>query len=136
MAEVEADKNTGAVRVKRVVCGQDMGQVINPDGARAQIEGSITMGLGYCLAEEVHFKGGEIRDLNFDTYEIPRFSWLPKIETILIDNPEMPAQGGGEPPIVNMGAVIANAVYDAIGVRLFRLPMTPERIKEAVKNKR
>ena len=135
MAEVEADKNSGAVRVKRVVCGQDMGQIINPDGARAQIEGSITMGLGYCLAEEVHFKGGEIHDLNFDTYEIPRFSWLPKIETVLIDNPDMPAQGGGEPPIVNMGAVMANAVYDAVGVRLFRLPMTPERIKEAAKKR-
>lgn len=133
MAEVEADKTSGAVRVKRVVCAQDMGQVINPDGARSQMEGCITMGLGYCLSEEVHFKGGEIRDLNFDTYEIPRFSWLPKIETILINNPEMPAQGGGEPPIVNMGAVVANAVFDAISVRLFRLPMTPERIKEAIK---
>lgn len=135
MAEVEADKSSGAVRVKRVICAQDMGQVINPDGARAQMEGCITMGLGYCLSEEVHFKGGEIRDLNFDTYEIPRFSWLPKIETVLIDNPDLPAQGGGEPPIVNMGAVIANAVYDSIGVRLFRLPMTPERIKEAVKKR-
>ena len=133
MAEVEADKMTGSVRVKRVVCAQDMGQVINPDGARSQMEGGITMGLGYCLTEELHFKGGKILDLNFDTYEIPRFSWLPKIETILIDNPDMPAQGGGEPPIVNMGAVVANAVYDAIGVRLYRLPLTPERIKEALR---
>jgi nicotinate dehydrogenase subunit B len=133
MAEVEADKTTGAVRVKRVVCAQDMGQVINPDGARSQMEGGITMGLGYCLTEELHFKGGKILDLNFDTYEIPRFSWLPKIETILIDNPDMPAQGCGEPPIVNMGAVVANAVYDAIGVRLYRLPLTPERIKEALR---
>jgi CO/xanthine dehydrogenase Mo-binding subunit len=109
-----------------------MGQVINPDGARSQIEGCITMGLGYCLSEEIHFKGGKILDLNFDTYEIPRFSWLPKIETILIDNPDMPAQGGGEPPIVNMGAVVSNALFDAIGVRLFRLPLTPERIKDAL----
>jgi CO/xanthine dehydrogenase Mo-binding subunit len=105
MAEVEADKKSGVVGVKRVVCAQDMGQVINPDGARSQMEGCITMGLGYCLSEEIHFKGGDIRDRNFDTYEIPRFSWLPKIETVLIDNPDFPAQGGGEPPIVNMGAV-------------------------------
>jgi isoquinoline 1-oxidoreductase len=133
MAEIEADKISGSVRVKRVVCAQDTGQIINPDGARSQMEGGITMGLGYCLSEEVHFKGGDVRDRNFDTYELPRFSWLPKIETILIDNPEMPAQGGGEPPIVNMGAVLANAVFDAIGVRLFRLPMTPEHIKDAVK---
>ena len=133
MAEVEADKTSGAVQVKRVVCAQDMGQVINPDGAKSQIEGCITMGLGYCLTEEIHFKGGKILDLNFDTYEIPRFSWLPKIETILIDNPDMPAQGGGEPPIVNMGAVISNALFDAIGLRLFRLPLTPQRIKDALK---
>jgi nicotinate dehydrogenase subunit B len=133
MAEVEADKDSGSIQVKRVVCAQDLGEVINPDGARAQMEGCITMGLGYCLREEIHFKGGDILDLNFDTYEIPRFSWLPKIETVLINNPEMPAQGGGEPPIVNMGAVIANAVCDATGARLFRLPMTPERVKEAVK---
>jgi len=133
MAEVEADKASGAIQVKRVVCAQDMGQVINPDGARSQMEGSITMGLGYCLSEEIHFKGGKILDLNFDTYEIPRLSWLPKIETILIDNPDMPAQGGGEPPIVNMGAVVSNAVFDAIGVRLHRLPLTPVRVKDALK---
>jgi nicotinate dehydrogenase subunit B len=132
MAEVEVDKASGVVRVRRVICAQDMGQVINPDGARAQMEGGITMGLGYCLSEEIHFKGGQIHDVNFDTYELPRFSWLPKIETVLIDNPDMPAQGGGEPPIVNMGAVIANAVYDATGARLMRLPLTPQRIKEAV----
>jgi nicotinate dehydrogenase subunit B len=133
MAEVEVDRKGGTVRAKRIVCAQDMGQVINPDGAKAQIEGCITMGLGYALSEEVHFKGGRIRDRNFDTYEIPRFSWAPKIEAILVDNADLPAQGGGEPPIVNMGAVIANAVYDASGARLFRLPMTPARIKEILK---
>jgi nicotinate dehydrogenase subunit B len=132
MAEVEVNQKSGAVRVKRIVCAQDMGQVIDPDGAKAQIEGCITMGLGYALSEEIHFKGGRIRDLNFDTYEIPRFSWVPKIETILVDNPDMPALGGGEPPIVNMGAVIANAVYDCSGTRLFRLPMTPARIREGL----
>lgn len=135
MAEVAVDKPAGKVQVKRVVCAQDMGEVINPDGAQAQMEGSITMGLGYCLAEEIHFKDGKILDLNFDTYDIPQFSWLPKIETILIDNPTMPAQGGGEPPIVNMGAVVANAVFDATGARLFRLPITPSRLRDALANK-
>jgi len=132
MAEVEVDQKSGAVLVKRVVCAQDMGQVIDPDGAKAQIEGCITMGLGYALSEEIHFKGGRIRDLNFDTYEIPRFPWTPEIKTLLIDNPDFPAQGGGEPPIVNMGAVIANAVYDRSGARLLRLPMTPARIRESL----
>jgi CO/xanthine dehydrogenase Mo-binding subunit len=132
MAEVEVDKKKGAVQVKRIVCAQDMGLVINPEGAKMQIEGCITMGLGYALTEEIHFKGGEIFDLNFDTYEIPRFSWLPKIETVLIDAKDSPPQGGGEPAIICMGAVVANAIYDAIGARLFQLPMTPERIRAAL----
>ncbi|MFZ2053857.1 MAG: molybdopterin cofactor-binding domain-containing protein [Candidatus Aminicenantales bacterium] len=131
MAEVAVEK-TGAVKVKRVVCAQDMGGVINTDGARAQIEGCVTMGLGYCLSEEIHFRGGAIRDLNFDTYEIPRFSWLPKIETVLVENPGLAPQGGGEPPIVNMGAVAANAVFDATGARLNRLPITPVRLRAAL----
>jgi len=130
MAEVEVNKKTGHVQVKRVICAQDMGLVINPAGAKLQMEGCIIMGLGYALTEEIHFKGGKILDLNFDTYKIPRFPWLPKIETVLIDDKDSPAQGGGEPAIVTMGGVIANAIYDAIGVRLLQLPMTPERIKE------
>jgi isoquinoline 1-oxidoreductase len=132
MAEVEVDKK-GAVQVKRVVCAQDMGLSINPEGTKMQMEGCITMGLGYALAEEIHFKGGEIFDLNFDTYEIPRFSWLPKIETVIIDAKDSPPQGGGEPAIICMGALVANAIYDASGARLFQLPMTPERVKEAMK---
>ena len=132
MAEVNVDKRTGQIRVERVVCAQDTGEVINPEGVRMQIEGCITMGLGYCLTEEIRFRGGRILDENFDTYEIPRFSWLPKIETVLVDNPEMPPQGCGEPAITSMGGVIANAVYDAIGVRLFVLPMTPARVREAM----
>ncbi len=132
IAEVKVEEKTGNVRVVRVVCAQDMGEVINPEGAKLQIEGCITMGLGYVLSEEIRFKGGRILDENFDTYELPRFSWLPKIETILIDNPEMAPQGCGEPAITPMGAVIANAIFDATGVRLFELPMTPERIKKAI----
>jgi nicotinate dehydrogenase subunit B len=134
MAEVAVDRSTGRVQVKRVVCVQHEGVIINPDGSRQQIEGSITMGLGYTLSEEVRFKGGKILDRNFDTYEIPRFSWLPKIETVLIENREVPASGCGEPPIVNMGAVIANAIFDASGARLLQLPMTPARVGEALKS--
>jgi nicotinate dehydrogenase subunit B len=132
MAEVEVDKKTGHVQVKRVVCAQDMGLCINPEGAKIQVEGCITMGLGYALKEDIHFKGGEIFDLNFDTYEIPRFSWLPKIETVLIEDREAAPQGGGEPAIICMGGVIANAIHDAIGVRIFQLPMNPERVKQAL----
>jgi CO/xanthine dehydrogenase Mo-binding subunit len=109
-----------------------MGMVINPEGARIQMEGCITMGLGYALTEEVHFKGGKVLDTNFDTYEIPQFSWVPKIETIILDANDNPPQGGGEPAIVVMGAVVANAIFDATGARLFQLPMTPDRVKEAL----
>ena len=133
MAEVNVDMRTGEIRVEHVVCAQDTGEVINPEGVRMQIEGCIIMGLGYCLTEEIHFKDGRILDENFDTYEIPRFSWVPKIETVLVDNPEMPPQGCGEPAITSMGGVIANAVYDAVGARLFVLPMIPARVKEAMK---
>jgi isoquinoline 1-oxidoreductase len=132
MAEVEVDRASGNVRVKRLVHAQDMGVVINPEGARMQMEGGLTMGLGYALTEEVRFEGGRILDNNFDTYEIPRFSWLPTIETILIDNPDLTAQGGGEPPIVCVGACIGNAIFDATGARLFDLPMSPERVKQAL----
>jgi nicotinate dehydrogenase subunit B len=132
IAEVEVDKRSGAVSVKRVVCAQDMGLSINPEGAAIQIEGCITMGMGYALTEEIHFQGGDILDRNFDTYEIPRFSWLPKIETVVIDNPDSPPQGGGEPPIITMGAVLANAIFDACGARVFQLPMTQERVKKAL----
>jgi len=64
---------------------------------------------------------------------LPRFSWLPKIETILIDNPDLAPQSCGEPPIVTMGAVVANAIFDAVGIRLLQLPMTPARVLEALK---
>ena len=109
-----------------------MGLVINPEGARQQIEGGLIMGLGYALTEEVDFKGGRILDANFDSYEIPRFSWLPKIETVLVENREYPPQGGGEPAIPSVGAVIASAIFDATGARLRVMPMTAERVKDAM----
>ena len=132
VAEVEVNEISGAISVKHVVCAQDMGLSINPEGAAIQIEGCINMGMGYALTEEIHFQGGNILDLNFDTYEMPRFSWVPRIETVLIENPDAPPQGGGEPPIITMGAVLANAVFDACGARVFQLPMTPERVKKAL----
>jgi isoquinoline 1-oxidoreductase len=130
IADVTVDSATGAIQVDRVVCAQDMGIVVNPDGATMQMEGCITMGLGYALTEEVRFEGGRLLDTNFDTYRLPRFSWLPEIETVLVTNDELDPQGGGEPAIIVMGAVVANAVFDATGVRQTRLPMTPERVRE------
>ena len=132
VAEVDVDRKTGEIRVKRVVAAQDMGLVINPEGAKMQMEGCVTMGLGYVLSEELQFRGGEILDTNLATYELPRFSHLPRIETVLIKNDELAPQGGGEPAIVPMGAAIANAVFDLTGVRMYRLPMTRKRVLAAL----
>jgi isoquinoline 1-oxidoreductase len=135
MVEVEVNKGTGAVQVKRAVCVQNMGLVINPEGAKIQMEGCVTMGLGYALTEEIHFKGGDILDRNFDTYQIPRFSWLPQIETVLIEDKNSAPQGGGEPAIITVGGAVANAICDATGKRLLQLPMTPKRIEEELKKR-
>lgn len=132
MAEVKVDKKTGHVQVVRVACAQDMGLCINPEGATIQMEGCITMGLGYCLTEEIQFQGGKIHNRSFDTYEVPRFSWLPRISTLILDKKDQAPQGGGEPAIICMGGLIANAIFDATGARLFQLPMTPERILEVI----
>jgi isoquinoline 1-oxidoreductase len=96
------------------------------------MEGSITMGLGYALAEELRFHGGDILDHNFGTYSIPKFSWVPSIETVIVKNDDLAPQGGGEPAIVATGAALANAVFDATGARIARLPMTPDRLREAI----
>jgi nicotinate dehydrogenase subunit B len=130
--EVAVDRSTGKLRVTRMVCAQDMGLAINPEGATIQMEGCLTMGLGYAMAEEVHFEGGRVLDTNFDTYEIPRFSWMPEIETVILDAANDPPQGGGEPAIIVVGAAVANATFDAVGARVLRMPMTPERIKAAL----
>jgi len=132
MADVTVNGVSGEVKVERVVVAQEMGVVVSPMGAAMQMEGCVTQGLGYALTEELRFEGGEILDRNFDTYRLPRFSWLPRIETVLVPNDDIPPQGGGEPAIVPMGAVIANAVFDATGVRFHRLPMTPERVRAAL----
>lgn len=133
MAEVKVDKITGKVQVIRIACAQEMGLCVNPQGSIIQMEGCITMGLGYALSEEVFFEGGNITDRGFDTYQIPRFSWLPQIQTKILERNNEAPQGGGEPSIIAIGAVIANAIFDATGARLYRMPMTPARVLEALK---
>jgi len=133
MADVSVDSDSGAVKVDRVVCAQDMGVVVNPEGSRMQMEGCIAMGLGYVFSEEVRFQGGKILDANFGTYELARFSQMPEIKTVFVSHDELEPQGGGEPAIINMGAVVANAIFDATGARVYRLPMTRERVLEAIR---
>ncbi|HKJ92135.1 MAG TPA: molybdopterin cofactor-binding domain-containing protein [Longimicrobiales bacterium] len=131
IAQVSVNQDRGTVQVQRMVCVQDMGEVINPEGAKLQVESCLTMGLGYALREEIRFQGGAVLDENFDSYQLPRFSWVPKIEVVLLDS-DLTPQGGGEPAIPTVGAVVANAIFDACGARLYELPMTPGRIRTAL----
>ena len=132
IAQVSVDRSSGQVKVIRVICAQDMGEIINPHGAQMQIEGGITMGLSAALFEEVIFSGGTISTENFDTYQITRFSDAPPIDVILVNNPDIPPQGCGEPAITTVGAALANAIFDAVGARIYTLPMTPERVLAAL----
>jgi len=132
IAHVSVNKFTGKVKVESIVCAQDMGEIINPQGAKLQIEGGITMGLSAALYEEVEFSGGIILTKNFDSYQITRFSDAAPIDVLLIDNPDIPPQGCGEPAITTVGAALANAIFDAVGARVYTLPMTSERILAAI----
>lgn len=135
IAEVEVDRKTGIVKVLKLACAQDMGLCVNPQGALIQMEGCLTMALGYTFTEELKFEGGNIRDRNFDGYPIPRFSWLPKLECVIMDRKDQAPQGGGEPAIIAVGAAVGNAIFDATGARLFRVPFTPERVLKAMNKK-
>jgi CO/xanthine dehydrogenase Mo-binding subunit len=96
------------------------------------MEGCVVMGLSSVLTEEIHFRGGDIKERSFGSYDITRFSQVPAIETVIVDNPELAPQGCGEPTITAMAAVIANALFDATGARITRLPLTPARVKAAL----
>jgi len=133
IAEIKVDKETGHIQVVRASCGQDMGMCVNPLGTLLQIEGCITMGMGYALTEEVKFEGTKMLTKNYDTYEIPRFSWVPKIDAVILDRMDQPPHGGGEPAIICMGGVIASGIFDATGAILYQMPMTPDRVLEAIK---
>jgi isoquinoline 1-oxidoreductase len=135
IAEVEVDRKTGNVKVLKLACAQDMGLCVNPQGAILQMEGCLTMALGYTFTEELKFEGGNIRDRNFDSYAIPRFSWLPQLECVIMDRKDQAPQGGGEPAIIAVGAAVGNAIFDATGARLFRVPFTPERVLQAMNKK-
>jgi len=132
MVEASVNKESGHVQVKRATVVQDMGMVVNPQGAIIQAEGCVTMGLGYALSEEIEFEGSKMITENFDTYEFTRFSWAPKIDVHFIDAQDQAPQGGGEPAIICMGGCLANAIFDATGARVFRMPMTPRRIMDAM----
>jgi nicotinate dehydrogenase subunit B len=135
MIEVKVEETTGKVQPIKAVCSQDMGMCVNPLGSIIQAEGCMTMGMGYALSEDVEFRGGDVITRNFDTYQLPLFSWVPEtIETVILNRMDQDPQGGGEPAIICMGGALANAIFDACGARLFQMPMTPERVLEGIRN--
>lgn len=140
MAEVEVDTETGIVRVLRLACANDVGRAINPMAVEGQIEGGAQMGLGYALTEEMIVKNGQVLNPDFLDYRLFTSADMPHIETYIIetDDPAGPfgAKGVGEMGGTPTAAAIANAIYDAVGVRLTELPMTPERVLAALDKKR
>lgn len=135
VAEVEVDKSSGEISVKRVTLAHDCGLIVNPDGLRNQIEGNIIQGVSRTLLEEVRFDAQGVKNLDWVSYPIVTYRRVPDIQVVLINRKEMPALGGGEPSTVPVPAAIANAVFDAIGVRVREVPMTPQRVQASLRSK-
>jgi CO/xanthine dehydrogenase Mo-binding subunit len=134
IADVTVDPDTGRIRVGRVVVAHDCGLVINPDGLKNQIEGNVIQSLSRTLHEEVTFDTAHVTSRDWVGYPILRFEEIPdRIDIVLVNNrPDQPSTGGGEPSTCPTAAVISNAVYDAVGVRLRQTPFRPERVKAAM----
>jgi xanthine dehydrogenase YagR molybdenum-binding subunit len=133
-AEVEVDTDTGFVRVKKMVAVHDCGLVVNPMATASQINGGIMCGLGYALYEErvMDRQTGVLLNTSFDSYKIPNLTDAPDIEIVLLNMPERGVIGIGEPAVIPSTAAIANAVANAIGVRVHHLPITPARVLAAL----
>lgn len=133
VAHVHLDRKSGKVRVERVYVAHDCGLIVNPDGLRNQIEGNVIQGISRALLEEVQFDPGGVKSLDWSGYPILRFSDVPnEIGIGLINRPEQPALGGGEPAGSPVMAALANAIFDVTGKRLRSVPFTPERVRAAL----
>src|SRR5215468_7402508 len=130
-AEVSVDRKSGEVKVIRVVSAFECGAIVNPDNLKNQIEGSNVQGLGGALFEAIEFNNGKILNGRLSQYRVPRFSDLPAMETVLLDRKDLPSAGAGECPMIGLAPAIANAIFDATGVRLRSLPLVPNGLKTA-----
>jgi CO/xanthine dehydrogenase Mo-binding subunit len=128
---VEVNKETGRIWVKKVAIANDCGLVVNPIGVRAALEGQIMQGISRALYEEVHFNEERVTSVDWNTYRIAKLEDMPaQVELVLLNRPDKPLGGAGEPAIVCFPSAIANAVFDATGVRIRRYPLVPERVKQ------
>ncbi|MBT3224541.1 MAG: xanthine dehydrogenase family protein molybdopterin-binding subunit, partial [Proteobacteria bacterium] len=136
--EVTVDTMSGKVTVDKVIVAQDVGRAVNPKLVEGQIRGAVAMGIGFALFEEYRVEEGFPLDNNFDTYRLPTCTDMPPCEVIIIEEPApdgpFGAKGVGEPPILATAPAIANAVANALGVRIRQLPLTPERVLAAMAN--
>ncbi|HBG60841.1 MAG: hypothetical protein A2Y03_07500 [Omnitrophica WOR_2 bacterium GWF2_38_59] len=137
VAEVEVNKDTGEISVLKLWDAHDIGKAINPQSVEGQIEGSLIMGLGYTFFEDLKMQNGKVMNSNFTNYKVPRSVNIPKMESIFIEtkDPQGPygAKGMGEAALLPTAAAIANAVFDAVGIRLKELPFTPDKVIKALK---
>ncbi|HEY2017461.1 MAG TPA: molybdopterin cofactor-binding domain-containing protein [Bryobacteraceae bacterium] len=130
--EVAVDRNTGRIAVRRVTCAHDCGLIVNPDGLRNQVEGNIMQTLSRTLHEEVTFDRSRVTSLDWVKYPVLTFPEAPAIEVALIDHPDQPSYGAGEAASAPVAGALANAIFDATGVRLRTVPFTAERVKAAL----
>ena len=131
--EVEVDRGSGRIRVLRAVASADSGHIVNPDGVANQIEGGLIQSLSWTLKEEVQTDGTQVVSSDWVSYPILTFSEVPPVEVVLIDRPGAPFLGTGEASQGPTGAALANAVFDAVGVRYRSLPLTPDRVLRGLK---
>ena len=130
--EVEVDPQSGRIAVSRVVCAHDCGLVVNPDALRNQIEGCIVQTLSRSLHEQVTFDRARVTSVDWASYPILRATESPAVDVILVDRRDQPLLGAGEAATAPVAAALANAVFDATGVRLRTVPFTPDRVKAAL----
>lgn len=129
--EVTVDPASGQIRLERAIIAADAGQVVNPDGLSNQLEGGFVQAVSWTLLEAVGFDRTSITSRDWESYPILRFTAAPRLEVVLLNRPELPFLGSGEASQNPTPAAIANAVFDATGVRLRELPLTPERVRAA-----
>jgi nicotinate dehydrogenase subunit B len=133
VCEVEVDRRSGRVWAKKFTVAHDCGQIINPGGLRITIEGNVIQATSRTLFEEVQFDANRVKSVDWASYPILEIADAPEaIDIVLIDRPEIAPSGGGEPSTRTVPAAIANAIFDATGVRLRKVPLTPQRMKEAL----
>jgi xanthine dehydrogenase molybdenum-binding subunit len=139
-AEVEVNKKTGEVKVLHIAAAHDLGKVINPLLAEGQVYGAIAMGIGYALTEDLKIVNGKVINDNFGKYRIMKADEMPKLDVMFVESndPQGPygAKGLGEPALTPTAAAIANAIYNAVGVRIKELPITPEKVLAALEEKK